>query len=256
MLGAGYESGPTPDCQDRTWNIYFVRGPRTAAALNLRPEKSITNSAVLVRTRWPIGRKGEVLSFGFMPHFLSFPIGNWERVCDLAGLKLIDPRWPVEKVLREIESCSVLISEALHGAIVADALRVPWIAALPLDHSLRGKWLDWTESVNVAYRPQTLWPSSLYELRRKLFRGIILDESLPYAHASSSVSSASKSFFPPRIKERVQEALIELAARRLQRIEAVSPTLSDDAIIDSRTEQALLQVERFKQNHIERKRPD
>ena len=37
----------------------------------------------------------------------------------------------------------------MHGAIVADALRVPWIPARLYGHFMEFKWRDWTESIEV-----------------------------------------------------------------------------------------------------------
>ena len=57
-----------------------------------------------------------------------------------------------------IAQTEVLLAEAMHGAIVADALRVPWIPLCTSARILNFKWLDWCASLNLDYRPSFLSP--------------------------------------------------------------------------------------------------
>ena len=49
-----------------------------------------------------------------------------------------------------------MITEALHGAIVADALRVPWMPVSSYHTILPFKWEDWCRSVGLAYAPSSV----------------------------------------------------------------------------------------------------
>ena len=62
-----------------------------------------------------------------------------------------------------IGDCRLLLSEAMHGVIVADAMRVPWIAMRPLVSVHRAKWLDWADTLDLRVRFQRLAASSLAE---------------------------------------------------------------------------------------------
>jgi succinoglycan biosynthesis protein ExoV len=58
-------------------------------------------------------------------------------------------------VLSEISHTKLLLAEALHGAIAADALRVPWIPVHDArnEDTLLFKWQDWCLSVALDHQP-------------------------------------------------------------------------------------------------------
>jgi succinoglycan biosynthesis protein ExoV len=150
--GAGY--GPIPEI-DHRWKIYCVRGPRTARLLNLDPSVAITDPGLLVRALdLPMPAKRYKISF--MPHHVSARRSLWKTCCRLSGIHYIDPRDSVERVLSDIRSSEVLATGAMHGAVIADALRVPWIPVKLYEHILDFKWHDWCESLELTYNPVTL----------------------------------------------------------------------------------------------------
>jgi succinoglycan biosynthesis protein ExoV len=159
--GVGY--GRAAPNLDDSWKIYCVRGPLSARALGVPEDLAVTDGAALLRRVYsPTVTKSH--RFSYMPHAVHAraAAGAWEEVCEEIGFGYVDPRWPVEKVLAAISSTESLLTEAMHGAIVADALRVPWI---PMDSTgrfpaLPFKWQDWCMSVDVSYRPKripSLW---------------------------------------------------------------------------------------------------
>jgi succinoglycan biosynthesis protein ExoV len=74
----------------------------------------------------------------------------------------VDPCWPVEQVLAAIGQTKVLLAEAMHGAIVADALGIPWIPIITSPRILTFKWRDWCSSLGLDYRPHYLMPSEQF----------------------------------------------------------------------------------------------
>jgi len=122
VMGSGYGGYMgIPDLNDGTWDVRFVRGPLTAERFGLPPDKVICDSAVLLRAI-ELPAPARDVGVAFMPHFESLERGLWKEACMLAGITLIDPTAPVESVLAKLKAAKVLVTEAMHGAIVADAL--------------------------------------------------------------------------------------------------------------------------------------
>ena len=165
VAGAGYGGYEAPAALDRSWIIHWVRGPRTARALNLPEGAGLGDPATLVGAIAPPPLPGTAGPVGFMPHFESAQAGDWARAAALAGLRFIDPRGEPAQVLAEVRDCRVLLSEAMHGVIVADALRVPWIAIRPRMRIHRAKWADWGDGMGLVPRwrdlPATSWTEAL-----------------------------------------------------------------------------------------------
>lgn len=238
VIGSGY-GGYTaaPDLHDGSWNVVFVRGPRTAQKLGLQPETAICDSAVLLRTTsLPAPAPG--IDVAFMPHFHSLERGFWSEACRMAGIRMIDPRDDVEMVLAQIRGAQMLITEAMHGAIVADALRTPWVAVRPIHGANSDKWLDWAEALKIDLRVHPLLPTSLLEAwlvmtRTPKFHG-------PRAYRWNTSLPATP----------INAVLTRRAARHLARLAQQEPQLSDEAVIARVTDRAEAALADFvAQNH-------
>lgn len=157
VFGAGFGYGAIPVVDER-WRFYCVRGPRTAAALGLQPDLAITDPAILMRHFLPPIDDAQRSGIVFVPHRESVIRADALhadlcRACTLAGVTYIDPGGPLMPLLQALRSATLVLAEAMHAAILADAFRVPWIPVQLFDHILGSKWLDWTDSLRVSYRP-------------------------------------------------------------------------------------------------------
>ncbi len=232
--GVSYEAGLPK--MDQSWKVYCVRGPFSAYKLGLPPEVAVTDGAALVRRVFqPSGQK--VHKFSYMPHFSQSIQGGqtWSDVCELAGVNYIDARWPIEKVLSMISETEVLLTEALHGAIVADALRVPWICIQTApERLLPFKWQDWCESIRVPYRPY-----GLMELRNLApeygIRGI--------RGIRGSRAAIMTSINHGYNKHRTAEKMMDLTRR-------IEPNLSDDNHIENLTAELESRFYQFKDDLV------
>jgi hypothetical protein len=237
VMGSGYAGYMgLPDIHDGTWDIRFVRGPNTAKTLKIDPALSICDSAILLRSM-DLPQPDESVGIAFMPHYESLERGNWAEACRKAGMTLIDATDPVEKVLSQLRGARLLITEAMHGAIVADALRTPWIGAKPIYGGHHKKWLDWAGALDLSVRLNMLKPSSVLEFYiSKTGRGGALGK---VGHFNNSPLA--------NVPNRV---LTDLAAQHLLSMAKLEPQLSRDAMIEQVTERAQTAVDDFVRSRV------
>ncbi|WP_290522736.1 polysaccharide pyruvyl transferase family protein [Alcanivorax sp.] len=170
--GAGY-GAPPESFGDDNWDILCVRGPLSARVLGLSDDKGVTDGAALLSLLpefQPIPeteRKGVV----FIPHHKALQSGLWEEACRRSGVGFVNPEDDARTVIHRIRQSKLVLADAMHAAIIADAMRVPWVPVVSSDHINTFKWIDWTETINETYKPWILGSSSLREsVRNKSLR--------------------------------------------------------------------------------------
>jgi succinoglycan biosynthesis protein ExoV len=242
VAGSGYGGySALPDIRDGTWNFLWVRGPLTAARLGLDPARAICDAAILLRET-PLPPPEEGIGAAFMPHFESAARGDWAEVCARAGLAYLDPRDDPARLVARIRGARVVVTEAMHGAIVADALRTPWVPVLPFHPTHRMKWEDWAASLGLALRRERLPPSNLRE-------AYVLATGLQGKGARSARLAQGRAVAP------LNEALRDRAARRLIELaERTEPQLSADDAIGRATTRCREALDRFVRSRTEGKR--
>lgn len=239
--GAGYGDPPSVDGK---YIFHAVRGYETARVLGLPDKVVITDAAVLIRAIDYPRVEHKKFRFGFMPTGQSIRNYNWETICQELGFRYINCHWDVERILVEINQCETLLCEAMHGAIVADAMRIPWTPVCCTDDILAFKWQDWLSSVALPYLPLRITP--LYDSERHLNVKSRLKNSLKRRLLEHRIWSPRWATPPPGDSgpaER-QRALEELGAAALK-----SPFLSAEALIESLTERYIDLLSRFKSLH-------
>lgn len=234
VFGAGYGGYTAVPRIDDRWMFYFVRGRLSAAKLGLDPALGIGDGAILIRScAAPPPPKMHAVSF--MPHWQSAVDGNWAGAARLAGMHYIDPCGDVDRVIADLQSSALVVTEAMHGAIVADALRVPWIPARPIQRAHRWKWRDWASALDLRLHFGALRPSS----------------ALEYAIALGGNNKrwAERLRKRPKLRHLAARLLTERAAIVLTRVAAGRPHLSSDIAIDRAHTQMLERLERLRRDH-------
>jgi succinoglycan biosynthesis protein ExoV len=233
--GHGYGRKPVIDSQ---WRFHAVRGFETARALGLSRETVITDAAVLLRAVRVPRRERPMLRVGFIPHCQSNRWFDWSSVCAELGFHHIDVGWDVERVMAEMSRCELLICEAMHGAIVADALRIPWVPVSCYADISAFKWRDWLSTVELPYTPLRI--TSLFDAERGLDLSTRLKNRLKRSLQRTPLWSPRWTEPPPR---RTGDAERQAALRQLERASRARSYLSADALMQQHLERYLSRLE-------------
>ena len=233
VAGSGFGGySPPPDMHDGSWTTIWVRGPITARHLKLDPSLAIADAAILLRET-PLPAPVATAGVAFMPHFESLARGNWRKACTRAGITFLDPTADPLETIAKIRGSRLVISEAMHGAIIADALRTPWVAVRPIHTDHRFKWTDWAESLDVTLRPARMCPSTLLE-------------TYTLATGNPGKGARSQGLFNNKAVEPANAALTQCAASWLVRVaDRIEPQLSRDSAIDRATDRAMTALDGF-----------
>ncbi len=235
VAGAGYGGYQPKASLNGSWVIHWVRGPRTARSLGLAEAAGLGDPAMLLtHAGWRGAGGGDAI--GFMPHFESLARGAWRQAADEAGLRLIDPRDEPSAIIAAIGRCRLLLTEALHGAIVADTLRVPWVPLQPLLPIHRAKWHDWaaTLGLRIEFRPLTC--SSLLERLHASHFG--------HTHRGRALLAAGG----PSLSRVGRRHFAERAALALGRAATATPLLSHPTALEACQARMLERLERLRRD--------
>lgn len=157
VIGSGTSYGAPPR-ELASMQVLAVRGPYTAAVIG-QPHTAVTDSAILLAAlktptaSAPAPERDRVL---FMPHHRTLFSTPWADIAAECGMTYVTPQQPVEQILAQFARARLVVTEAMHGAIVADTLRIPWIPVAISPAVEEFKWRDWSQSMDVPFRPQRL----------------------------------------------------------------------------------------------------
>ncbi|MEL6938545.1 MAG: polysaccharide pyruvyl transferase family protein [Cyanobacteria bacterium J06598_1] len=221
IFGTGLSSAPALPAVPLSWDIRCVRGPLSADRLGLPVGKAITDAGLLVSLVFEASSEREGCSFIPQMQHASEAGESWQRICEQSGIRYIDPRWPIEQVLRAIASSERVLAESVTGAIMAEALRIPWIPIASSPRVCAFEWQDWCTSLNVFYHPYRLPALKSYR---------------PWALGFQANMHALKHWFGAVLEGPVSTSQYELLAaecvlaQRLANIAKQAPSLSREAV--------------------------
>ena len=241
VLGAGYGKDRLPDLSEPGWRVYGVRGPLSAAFLGLRPEQALSDPAILLPLHCPRPTQAPA-GVGFMPHIFTLSDWDWRYICDRVGLIYLDPRGDWEATTRTIAGLSLIVTEAMHGAIIADAFRTPWIPVAISPRFEHAKWLDWAASVSAPFRFAQL--PSLYSDPRR-----VRLESREALKSLMRRSTMNRAVRPWSSRPSSSPRLVDYAASRLFDLARSDGYLSEDVRLAQAQERLLDAVHAFLSDH-------
>ena len=229
--GFAYDQVPVIDS---LYDIRCVRGPLTASELKVDPSLAVIDGAVLIRhlpeAATPVEKK---YKYSYIPHHVSEDMfDRWDFVFDGLDINYISPRQHPLQVIEQIRQSECVLAEAMHGAIFADSLRVPWIPVKMFEHINEFKWKDWLMSVDLEYDPVRI-----FRIYNNEWINWIMNDKFSFKEGSlfNKVTSS--------VYRKYQSALLEDKFRReLLRIAAnTEPRLSRESVLKSK-EARLLQI--------------
>lgn len=160
IFGSGIRFIDNPISIDDKWIVSFLRGPLSSYILRNNLEEYITDSAyclALTDAYKDFMKEEKKYKISLMPHFRSTKLANWKKICKELGYHYINPHSKKGLIftISEIAKSEYIISEAMHGAIVADILRIPWRRVKFYSHIHESekvsefKWTDWLRSMEI-----------------------------------------------------------------------------------------------------------
>lgn len=240
--GAGYGAPPVTD---RRWRFHAVRGLRTARALGLDDDRAVADSAYLLASLdWsaPARERGDVV---VIPHHRSLRYLDWQRVCRQAGVRFVSPLLPAADFMGAIAGARLVVSEAMHGAILADIARVPWQGFAFGGQFNQDKWLDWAEmfslDLRIRHLPGFYDPQRFSEGRPLRYHlGKVVKVSL--SRAGLGRDKWRRMTLPSFQVPRAEAAL----ARQLEELARLPGMLSSEAQLRIRVDQLYQRVEELR----------
>ncbi|MDF2177297.1 polysaccharide pyruvyl transferase family protein [Aliiglaciecola sp. CAU 1673] len=205
---------------DNSWDIRFVRGPLTQAAVQKQGiECPYISDPGLLISEFFEPKSANAQDIGLIPYFRT-EHQPWQEIADRLSFKLISPRLSVEEFANSIRQCRFVVTEAMHGAIIADALRVPWLpySSITASHEKEThqfKWTDWCQSVGMEFSELNLpilWnPKKMgiaSRLKQAVKKRIICNKLKHYASADNALLSDDKIFSErmQQLKEQIKKA--------------------------------------------------
>ncbi len=237
IFSSGFAYGSLPEIDD-SFDIVCVRGPKTAKLLNLPSDKAIIDGAALLR-KMDFGPHSKKYKFAFMPHWESEMKYEWKRICEAADILYLSPTSPTLDTISKILESEVVIAEAMHAAIAADALRTPWIPVKAYNGINAFKWNDWLNAIDLEYEPNMI--RSMYSYNDFVIK--VIKDKLPalpgFLHkplAKGYVAFQESVLRPGTVKQ-------------MEAIKKLKPTLSKESVLDAKVDELLRALDDVKQRY-------
>lgn len=232
VFSSGFAYDEPPVINER-YDIRCVRGPMTASLLKIEKSKVITDGAILLR-QLPEFQKEQAkkFKFSYIPHFRSEQMfDRWDEVFKMLGVNYISPIIDPIEVIRQIRESECVITEAMHGAIIADTFRIPWIPVRMFKHINNFKWQDWLLSMEMEkkYKPHILpriynmnWIQWIIWDKFKISQKSIFNKTISYTY---------RCYQNQRLERKFQSIL--------NKVMNIQPFLSKDSVLKQKEEQLL-----------------
>jgi succinoglycan biosynthesis protein ExoV len=152
VFSSGIGNDPIERWRDRQVTYWCVRGPISRALLGLPAETVITDGAILVPMAAGFPQAAtpgtEIL---VIPHFQTIAYPGWDKVAAQTGFQVLDPRADPHSVITRIAQARLVLTESLHGAVIADTYGIPWAVFATSGNFGSTKFVDWCGSLGLEF---------------------------------------------------------------------------------------------------------
>ena len=201
VIGSGTGYGEPFDVHQENVTVHFVRGPLTAEKLGLPENLALTDPAILISEMRPQSHKNNI-PVALLTH-TGIDSDDYRKLVEDMGWVYISPSDDEESILNKIANTEVLITSAMHGAIMADSYRTKWIPIITSNEILSFKWEDWCATMKLTFSPK----------------------AIPAYWASNGSLTAN-------VKQWIKKRLIQKRLRDIYK--NCSPTLSSDTVFNAK----------------------
>jgi succinoglycan biosynthesis protein ExoV len=161
ILGAGCRNQKYPLSEvSNDLKIHAVRGPLSSVALGQNDQLPLIDGAYALKLTKIYGeliKQPKRYKFTLIPYFRSRKLINYTILKESKDINILHSSdyKSIENALLTIAQSEYIISESMHGAVIADVLRVPWsrlnyFLQNPRDkETAEFKWKDWAYSMEM-----------------------------------------------------------------------------------------------------------
>jgi succinoglycan biosynthesis protein ExoV len=130
----------------------------------------------------------------FMPHHSTHASAGTElrAICETIGLHYVSPLDDAEAIIAKIAAARRVVTEALHGAVVAESYDVPWVPVVFGSKVLAEKWLDFAASIGVEYQPVEIHTNIAFDGKVRFF------DRVKYTVAKAGLGKDKHKYLPIR----------------------------------------------------------
>lgn len=218
---------------------WCVRGPISAKVLGLSEDRAITDGAILSPLVEGFPESGEGQSGTLIiPHFQTLEYGGWTDVARLTGYELLDPRAEPQAVARRISTAKLVLTESLHGAIMADVYGVPWAVFSTSGNFGIPKWVDWCLSMNLPFELAMVPPPTSDPIIR------YGRAAAPFGSTVSYDAEAALSQFRHRVSRPSVKSMIKSRLKQLPGVARLAAS-----VIDASSDRTAESLVRLAQSH-------
>lgn len=105
-------------------NFLAVRGKKSLKRIN-NPDVVLGDPGLLTALAYDGMDRTKRYKLGVIPHYVDAEVPQLKIFKEMPSTVIINPLWPLEKVVEAICSCELILSSSLHGLIVSDSFNIP-----------------------------------------------------------------------------------------------------------------------------------